>query len=48
MISCTGYNSVLHEVPAHLKDERVDQEITEDEQFAKVLGMEWSSDLDAF
>ena len=39
---------VLDKVPDHLKDERMIQEITEDERFAKVLGMDWNSDLDAF
>ena len=39
--------SVLDKVPDHLKDEETDQEIVEDEQFTKVLGMEWNSNIDA-
>ena len=39
---------VLSEVPDHLKDVNLNQEIRENERFTKVLGIEWNSELDAF
>ena len=39
---------VLDKVPEYLKDEKMNQEIIEDQRFTKILGMEWNSELDAF
>ena len=39
--------ATLGNVPTDLRD-NMDKEITEDERFTMVLGIEWNSRLDAF
>ena len=39
---------VLDKVPEHLKDEKMNHEIIDDQRFTKILGMDWNYELDTF
>ena len=44
----TSDEAALENVPAEFRDKEIDQEITEDDRFTKVLGIEWNCQVDAF
>ena len=40
--------AVLEQVPPELRDDHDEQEITEDDRFTKLLGIEWNSHFGCF